>query len=101
MNELHLTHALVLTQFESSLEPREWALLEEQDYPLHALYCAESRNLLFLSDNQKSDCAMEISKIIKTLENCNIQFHLNKQIIILGDDENCYEAQDVLRHLST
>lgn len=29
MNELHLTHALVLTQFESSLEPREWALLEE------------------------------------------------------------------------
>jgi hypothetical protein len=43
---------------------------------------------------------MEISKIIKTLENCNIQFSLNKQIIILRDDENCYEAQDVLRHLS-
>ena len=29
MNELHLTHALVLTQFESSLTPCEWAVLVE------------------------------------------------------------------------
>jgi hypothetical protein len=29
MELLHLTHALVLTQFESSLEPREWSLLVE------------------------------------------------------------------------
>lgn len=100
MSELHLTHALVLTQFEASLTEREWSVVSAQDYPIHALYCAESRNLLFLSDNQKSDCTEEISKIIKTLENCNIQFFLCKQIIILRDDENCYEAQDVLRHLS-
>ena len=98
--ELHLTHALVLTQFESSLEPRDWSILVEQDYPLHALYCAESRNLLFFSDNQKSDCAEEISKIINSLEKCNIQLIHSQQIIILEDDENCYEAQDVLRHLN-
>lgn len=99
MNELHLTHALVLTQFEDSLNPRDWQVLSAQDYPIHALYCAESRNLLFLSDNQKSDCAEEISKIIKTLENCSIQLHHEKQIIVLEESENCYEAQDVLRHL--
>jgi hypothetical protein len=29
MELLHLTHALVLTQFESSLELREWSLLVE------------------------------------------------------------------------
>ena len=98
--ELHLTHALVLTQFEDSLNPREWSLLMAEDYPLHALYCHESRQLLFHSDNQKSDCEEEISKIIKTLEKCNIQFHLSKQIIILRDDENCYEAQDVIKHLT-
>lgn len=74
MNELHLTHALVLTQFEDSLNPREWLLLNAQDYPLHALYCAESRNLLFYSDNQKSNCEEEISKIKQVLKLCNIQF---------------------------
>jgi rRNA processing protein Krr1/Pno1 len=42
----------------------------------------------------------EISKIIKTLENCNIQLIHDKQIIILRDVENCYEAQDVISHLS-
>jgi hypothetical protein len=73
MNELHLTHALVLTQFEDSLNPREWSLLNAQDYPLHALYCVESRNLLFYSDNQKSNCEEEISKIKQALKLCNIQ----------------------------
>ena len=97
--ELHLTHALVLTQFESTLSPREWSLLVAEDYPLHALYCHDSRNLLFYSDNQKSDCAEEMSKIIKTLEKCNIQLIQDKQIIILREDENCYEAQDVIKHL--
>ena len=98
--ELHLIHALVLTQFESSLAPLDWALLEQEDYPLHALYCLESRALLFHSDNQKSDCANEISKIIKTLEICGIPVVYGQQIIILREDENCYEAQDVLKHLN-
>lgn len=97
--ELHLTHALVLTQFESTLSPREWSLLVAEDYPLHALYCHDSRNLLFYSDNQKSDCAEEISKIIKSLELCSITCSISNEIIVLREDENCYEAQDVLKHL--
>ena len=98
--ELHLTHALVLTPFESSLSPREWSLLAAEDYPLHALYCHESRTLLFYSDNQKSDCAEEISKIIKVLVDCQISCTLQQQIIVMREDENCYEAQDVLKHLN-
>lgn len=98
--KLHLTHALVLTQFEDSLNPREWALLSAQDYPIHALYCHDSRNLLFHSDNQKSNCSDEISKIIKTLELCNIQLIHDKQIIILRDDENEYCAEDVKKHFN-
>lgn len=100
MNELHLTHALVLTQFESSLTERDWSVVSAQDYPIHALYCHESRNLLFHSDNQKSNCEEEISKIKETLKLCNIQFFEEQTIIVLRDDENCYEAQDVLRHLN-
>ena len=98
--ELNLTHALVLTQFESTLSPREWSLLVEEDYPLHALYCHDSRNLLFYSDNQKSDCAEEISKIINSLKLCNIRVKCEQQIIILRENENCYEAQDVIKHLN-
>ena len=98
--KLHLTHALVLTQFEDSLNSREWALLSAQDYPIHALYCHDSRNLLFHSDNQKSNCSEEISKIIKMLELCNIQLIHDKQIIILRDDENEYCAEDVKKHFN-
>ena len=98
--ELHLTHALILTQFEDSLNRREWSLLSAQDYPLHALYCEESRALLFHSDNQKNDCAKELSKIYNLLEKLNIQFSLQKQIIILRDDENEYDAEDVLKHFN-
>ena len=98
--ELHLTHALVLTQFEDSLNPREWSVLSAQDYPLHALYCAESRNLLFHSDNQKNDCAMEISKILNLLELCSIRVVYDKQIIIMRENENEYDAEDVKKHFN-
>lgn len=98
--ELHLTHALILTQFEDSLNPREWSVLSAQDYPLHALYCNESRNLLFHSDNQKNDCSMEISKIINLLELCSIRVIYDKQIIIMRDDENEYDAEDVKKHFN-
>ena len=38
--------------------------------------------------------------MIKTLEMCNIQLTLSKQIIVMGENENCYEAQDVIKHLN-
>lgn len=99
MMELTLTHALVLTQFESSLTPCEWSILIEQDYPIHVLYCSNTGAILFHSDNQKSNCDEEISKIQQTLKLCGIAVTEEKRVVILKDDENCCEAQDVLRHL--
>ena len=96
----HFIHALVLTPFESSLNPLEWGILVQQDYPIHALYCQEVGNLIFHSDNQKCDCMNEVSKIKQTLEILGIPALYEQQIIILRDDENEYCAQDVLKHFS-
>ena len=98
--ELHLTHALVITQFEDSLNSRDWALLSAQDYPIHALYCHESKCLLFHSDNQKSDCMKEISQIKETLEKIGISLVHEQQIIVLSENENEYDAQDVMKHFN-
>lgn len=96
--ELHLVHALVLTPFESSLVPLEWEEVAACDFAIHALYCENSGRLLFHSDNQKFDCAKEISKIQHLLKLSGINLSLSKQIIILRDDENEYCEQDVLKH---
>lgn len=96
--EYHLIHALVLTPFESSLPAQTWEEIAETDYPIHALYCEESARLLFHSDGLKNNCADEISKIIKTIENLGNRVILSKQIIKLTDSENSYDAQDVIKH---
>ena len=62
---VHLTHALILTQFEADLlNTLEWDEIIAQDFTVHALYCSDTNEILFHSDNQKSNCAEEISKII-------------------------------------
>ena len=96
----HFIHALVLTSFEASLTSLDWNTISSQDYPIHALYCEELGALLFHSDNQKDDCAKEISKIQNLLTRLGNEIVLSKQIIILRDDENEYNAQDVLKHFS-
>lgn len=96
----HFIHALVLTPFESSLTPLDWDTISAQDYPVHALYCKELRDLIFLSNNQKSDCTEMISFLNKTFEILGISAQYEKQIIILSDDENAMEAQDVLKHFN-
>ena len=94
----HLVHALVLTPFEASLPAQTWEEIAATDYPIHALYCEESRNLLFHSDGLKFDCAEEISKIIKIIENLGNGVELCYQILKLEADENEYSAQDVIKH---
>ena len=96
----HFIHALVITSFESSLNPIDWKTLSAQDYPLHALYCEELGALLFHSDNQKSDCTEMISFLKQTFEILGIPAQFEQQIIIMNDDENEYDAQDVLKHFS-
>ena len=96
----HFIHALVITQFESSLTPLDWETLSAQDYPIHALYCEALGALLFHSDNQKNDCVEIISFLKKTLKILSIPAKWENKIIILSDDENEYDAQDVLKHFS-
>ena len=96
----HFIHALVVTQFESSLTPLDWETLSAQDYPLHVLYCEELGALLFHSDNQKNDCTNMISFLKETFKILSIPAEWENKIIIMSDDENEYSAQDVLKHFS-
>ena len=96
----HFIHALVVTQFESSLTPLDWETLSTQDYPLHVLYCEELGALLFHSDNQKNDCSNMISFLKEILKILSIPAEWENKIIIMSDDENEYSAQDVLKHFS-
>ena len=96
----HFIHALVITPFEASLTPIDWETLSAQDYPLHALYCEELGTLLFHSDNRKNDCTEMISFLKETFEILGIPAVYEQQIIIMSDNENEYDAQDVLKHFS-
>jgi hypothetical protein len=96
--ELHLTHALVLTPFESSLVNLTVEEVLKQDFTVHALYCHETKNLLFHSDYQKSEPIEEISKIVRILQMTGNCVKIDKQILILENDENEYCANDVIKH---
>ena len=96
----HFIHALVVTPFESSLTSLDWETLSAQDYSLHALYCEGLGALLFHSDNQKNDCSKMISFLKETLKILSIPVEWENKIIIMSDDENEYNAQDVLKHFS-
>jgi len=93
-------HALVLTPFESTLTALDWDTVVSQDYSIHVLYCKELGALLFHSDNQKSECTDMISFLKQTFEILGIPAQFEQQIIILRDDENEYDAQDILKHFS-
>ena len=96
--ELHLTHALLLTPFESSLVNLTVEDVMRQDFTVHALYCHETKNLLFHSDYQKSEPNEEITKIISILTLTGNRVEIEKQIIVLQDDECEYSAEDVKKH---
>ena len=100
MLKYHFTHALVITQFESTLSPLDWDTLIQQDYPIHVLYCSTLGRIVFHSDNQKNDCTNMISFLEQTFEILNIPVEFEQQIIIMRDDENEYSEQDVLKHFS-
>ena len=96
---LYFTHALVLTQFESSLIPLQWSEVVEADFVVHLLYCDTTKSVLLHSDNQKFDCMERISNYYEMLAKSAIQFTDEQQIIILRDNESEYNAEDILKHL--
>ena len=47
--ELNLTHALILTQFESSLTPLNFETVAQQDYTVHAVLNRATKSINFFS----------------------------------------------------
>ena len=88
----HFIHALVVTQFESSLTLLDWETLSAQDYPLHALYCEELGALLFHSDNQKNDCTNMISFLKETFKILSIPAEWENKIMNKENDKDFVES---------
>ena len=98
--EYHFIHALILTSFESAFAPTDWSALLQEDYPIHCLYCQDYGRILLHSNNQKCDCAEEISKIMTLLTTLENSIVLTQQIVTLTESENEYCASDILNHLN-
>lgn len=98
--ELKLTHAVVLTQFESTLTPLDFDTISAQDYVVHVIYNQVTNSLVFLSSPQKFDGLEQSIKIRELMDNLLIPVHWDKTILIMGENENEYDAQSILRHLS-
>lgn len=98
--ELHLTHAVILTQFESSLTPLDFDTICAQDYAVHAVYNQATNSLVFLSEPRKFDGCEEVIKFKQMLENLLIPVHWENKILIISDDECEYSKDDVRKHLS-
>ena len=96
---LHFTYALILTPFEASLFPTDWDFVIQEDFPIHVLYCQETKQILFHSDNQKTDCDKEVSKIKILLEKIGICAIYQNKVLVLKDGENEYSVKDVMHHL--
>jgi hypothetical protein len=94
--DIHLVHALILTQFEAELVGAlDWNSVIAQDFTVHALYCQETQQLLFHSDNLKSDPLDKIAeikdiilKIGNAIEDCNT-------ILVVPPTINEYDSEAI------
>ena len=98
--ELQLTHALILTQFESTLTPFDFDTIAQQDYTVHAIFNRATKSISFLSEPQKFDGCEDLIKFKQTIENLLIPVNWEKQIIIVSDDECEYCAEDVKKYFN-
>lgn len=98
--ELNLTHALILTQFESTLTPLDFDTVAQQDYAVHAVINRETKSISFLSNPQKFDGYEDFIKFKQIMENLLIPVNWKQTILIVSDDECEYSAEDVKRHFN-
>lgn len=94
----NLVHALVITPFEASLVPNNWNAVIREDFPIHVLYCQETEELLFHSSNQKHDCETEITRLCALAQKLGIDITLTQEVIVLGDNQSEYCAEDIRCH---
>lgn len=90
---VHLTHAVILTQFEADLfNTLDWNEIITQDFTVHALYCADTNEMIFHSDNQKSNPIEKISEIMEIISKIGNRVEFAKQIIICPPEINEYDS---------
>ncbi len=98
--ELHLTHALVLTQFESTFTPLDFDTIAQQDYAVHVVYNQVTKSLVFLSEPQKFDGYEQVIKFKQMLRNLSIPVNWERKIIIVSENECEYCAEDVKKYFN-
>ena len=93
---VHLTHALILTQFEADLlNTLEWDEIIAQDFTVHALYCSDTNEILFHSDNQNSNPTDKISEINKIILQIGNGVEFAKQILVCPPEINEYDSMAI------
>ena len=98
--ELQLTHALILTQFESTLTPLDFETVVQQDYAVHAVINRATKSICFLSEPQKFDGYEYFIKFKQMIENLHIPVNWETTILVVSDDECEYDAEDVKKHFN-
>ncbi len=98
--ELNLTHALILTQFESSLTPLNFETVAQQDYTVHAVLNRATKSISFFSEPKKFDGLEEVIKFKEHLRNLNILVNWEETILIISDEECEYCVEDVKKHFN-
>ena len=98
--ELNLTHALILTQFESSLTPLNFETIAQQDYAVHVVFNRATKSITFFSEPKKFDGLEEVIKFKERLRDLNISVNWEETILIMSDDECEYCAEDVKKHFN-
>ena len=91
---LHFIYALIVTPFEQDLlksKGGNWEYINMQDFPIRALYCANSQEFIFFGDNIKTDILHDINQFLIGLNKAGISYQIDKRIINLakGEDEMC------------
>lgn len=97
--ELKLTHALILTQFESTLTPLDFDTVAQQDYAVHVIFNRATKSIGFLSKPKYFEGYEDFIKFQQTLDNLLIPVQWEQIIIIVSDNECEYCIEDVKRHL--
>ena len=98
--ELNLTHAIILTQFESSLTPLNFETVAQQDYAVHTVINRATKSITFFSKPQNFNGYEEVIKFKENLRDLNISVNWEETILIIGDGENEYDAHDVIKHFN-
>ena len=98
--DIHLVHALILTQFEADLvDASDWNSVIAQDFTVHALYCQETKQLLFHSDNQKSDPLDKIAEIKDIILKIGNAIEICNTILIVPPTINEYDSKAIINLL--